>query len=69
MPKQPSIAIDGIWLRAEGNHIVVDVQIGDDLFEVIRELNDGPISHFVYSAGIKRYKLSTMAKNNVDQGG
>ena len=47
--------IRGIWLQREGDHITVQVWMPDGSYhEVIREHAEGPISHCVHAAGIRR---------------
>ena len=51
---QPSIAIEGVWVRREGARVIVLVQVDGGWVEVIREGIDGPFSHTVASSGIRR---------------
>jgi hypothetical protein len=42
-----------IWLRREGDWVIVEVSQGEHWFEVIRELYDGNFSHIVEPLGIE----------------
>ena len=46
--------ISAVWLRREGDEIVVEVEIGKRFVEVIRENGDAPISHIVEESGIAK---------------
>jgi hypothetical protein len=48
-----SIAVDGIWLRREGEYAVVLAELDGKWVEVIREHVEGPFSHIVEPDGIK----------------
>ena len=49
-----TIVISGIHLVAECRDIVVRAEVNGRWVEVIRELNDGPISHIVEPGGIEQ---------------
>jgi hypothetical protein len=58
-----SIAVSGIWLRAEGDHVVVLAEQPDgNWVEVIREHGDGSFSHIVEPNGISRRFTEAVAK-------
>ena len=46
------IPVLGIRLRKDGNHTVVDAEIGGTWVEVIRELSAGEFCHIVEAAGM-----------------
>ena len=51
---QKPLAIEGLWLRREGDKVIVLVQIDGQWTEVIRESAEGPFSHTVAPNGIRR---------------
>lgn len=53
MAKGPSVLVQGIWLRREGDYAVVLVEYPDGKqVEVIREHVDGSFSHFIHDWGL-----------------
>ena len=46
------VPVMAIRLRKDGEHTVVDAEIGGAWIEVIRERSDGEFCHIVESAGI-----------------
>lgn len=48
-----SIPVEGIWLRKDGEYVVVLVERGNEWVEVIREHEIGPFSHIVEPEGIR----------------
>lgn len=52
-----TVSVSGIHLVTEGADIVVRAEVDGRWVEVIRELNDGPISHIVEPGGIKDGKV------------
>lgn len=52
-----TVSVSGIHLVAEGRDIVVRAEVDGRWVEVIRELNDGPISHIVEPGGIQKGKV------------
>lgn len=53
MAKGPAVPVQGIWLRREGDHVVVLVEFPDGReVEVIRERLDGCFSHFIHDWGL-----------------
>ena len=54
--KCDQISVGGIRLRQEGEHTIVDAEIGGTWIEVIRDRSDGQFCHIVEAAGMyKRY--------------
>ena len=53
MPKQVAVAVDGIWLRREGDHAVVLVERDGRWLEIIREYIDAPFSHICEPNGVR----------------
>lgn len=52
-PVRKFVPITGLWLRKEGNHAVVLVELEGQWVEVCREHTaEGPFSHIVEPAGI-----------------
>ena len=47
-----TIKIEGLWLRREGDHVVVLAEVDGNWVEVIREHVDGSFSHIVEPDGI-----------------
>jgi hypothetical protein len=50
--KLHQVSIEGIWLMAEGDHIVVYVERDGVWYEAIRELAGYPFSHCITSHGL-----------------
>lgn len=48
-----SIPVEGIWLRREGQYIVVLVERGKEWVEVMREHESGSFSHIIEPEGIR----------------
>lgn len=46
--------VTGIMLRTSGNQVIVEAEIDGKWWEVIRDINEGPISHIVEPAGMLR---------------
>lgn len=46
-------SISGLWLRREGDHVVVLVEQSGAWVEVIREHFAGPFSHIIEPSGIR----------------
>lgn len=61
MSKIP-VPITGLWLRREGNHAVVCVELDGRWVEVCREVHDGNFSHIVEPLGIERCAALIRAK-------
>lgn len=61
MPRGAPVEVMGIWLRREGDHLIVSVedQNGRNV-EVIREFAEGPISHNVSEHGIRARLTGTV---------
>ncbi len=51
-PRGEMVPVEGIRLRKEGKHTVVDAEIGGTWVEVIRELSDGEFCHIVEPSGM-----------------
>jgi hypothetical protein len=49
-----AISISGIFLRREGEHAVVEVEVDGRWVEICREHMDGSFSHIVEPVGIRR---------------
>jgi hypothetical protein len=52
MPEGPAVSIMGIWLRREGDCVVVYVEKDGKRYEAIREHYDGPFSHHISEHGL-----------------
>ena len=52
--RQVPVTVQGVWLRREVEHAVVLVERDGRWIEIIREHIDGPFSHIVEPAGIRR---------------
>lgn len=48
-----SIPVEGVWLRRDGDHVVVLIERGDKWIECIRENIDSPFSHIIEPEGIR----------------
>jgi hypothetical protein len=49
-----TVEIKGVWLRREGDYVVVETWMPDGSYrEVVREHIDGNFSHCVHAGGIK----------------
>lgn len=46
------VPVTAVWLRAEGKHAVVLVELEGKWIEVCREFMEGPFSHIVEGRGI-----------------
>lgn len=59
-----SIPVMGIRLRKDGDHTVVDADIGNAWIEVIRERTDGEFCHVVEPSGMysRYYSLSSAGR-------
>lgn len=60
-----TVSVRGIWLRGDGSHLVVDVELADGrMVEVIREHSGHAetvtISHYVHPSGIESAPPSTL---------
>ncbi len=53
MPNQVAVAVNGIWLRREGDHAVVLVERDGAWLDIIREHIDGPFSHICEPNGVR----------------
>ena len=54
MSRGQAVQVMGIWLRREGDDIVVSAEdLGGHDIELIRERFDGPISHNISEHGIR----------------
>lgn len=51
-PRGEMVPVEGIRLRKDGKHTVVDAEIGGTWVEVIREFSDGEFCHIVEPAGM-----------------
>lgn len=49
--------VSGVWLRAEGDTIIVSVEIDGRWKRVIEEHREGPMSHMVEVAGMESAPL------------
>lgn len=58
MPKHVAVAVDGIWLRREGDDAVVLVERDGRWLEIIREHIDGPFSHICEPNGVREKETS-----------
>ena len=52
------VAVSAIWLRREGNHVLVEVEHKGKFVEVIREVLDSHFSDIIEPAGICRAMLA-----------
>lgn len=52
-PFYEPFAVEGVWLRRDGDHAVVLVEVEGEWHEVIREHYDGNFSHITESGGIR----------------
>ncbi len=58
-----SVPVMGIRLRKDGEHTIVDAEIGGVWIEVIRERSDGEFCHIVEPSGIySRYYATPMPR-------
>lgn len=51
-PRGEMVPVEGIRLRKDGEHTVVDAEIGGAWVEVIRERSDGEFCHIVEAGGM-----------------
>jgi hypothetical protein len=51
--KQQPIPVSGVWLRKEGERVIVAVEIEGKWIDVITEREEGPFSHIVEPDGIR----------------
>ena len=51
-PRGEMVPVEGIRLRKDGKHTVVDADIGGGWVEVIRELSDNEFCHIVEPSGM-----------------
>lgn len=52
MSQDETVPVEGIRLRKDGEHTVVDAEIGGAWIEVIRERSDGEFCHIVEPSGM-----------------
>jgi hypothetical protein len=64
---QVPVAVDGIWLRREGDYAVVLVQRDGQWREIIREHVDGPFSHICEPNGVRARETSTYIVEDAPQ--
>lgn len=50
------IEISGLMVRTEGNNIIVEVEVGDEWYQVIKEfaeIHESSVSHIIEPDGIR----------------
>ena len=63
MKSNNSVPVQGIRLRKDGEHTIVDAEIGGMWIEVIRERTDGEFCHIVEPAGMYSRYYATPAED------
>lgn len=52
MSVRGSVPISGVWLRREGDYVIVCVEVDGKWVQAIKEHHDGNFSHICEAAGI-----------------
>lgn len=56
-PPRETVPITGVWLRREGDYVLVCVEVDRKWVQVIKEHHDGSFSHICEPAGIRARAL------------